>query len=281
MLILFILWILAISATRFGWRAGAWPKKWATLAAGVFCLGLVVGAIMSWRPEWMPEFLIRTTTAYLQGSWFAPFALGLFFIAARQAVIRDEREGLKTRTVLFIKLLSALVLAISTIALVDRLDWYSGVSADMSVEAKVDGDGVVRQSTGYTCGPAACATLLRLAGVDANATERQLAPLCITRRWDGATMLGMAAGLKTVAAPLGWHVRMVRPDWAAFCQMKMPVLTSIRINDATGHAVVVTAVDSQKGVQIADPISGLYWCSEEEFRKKYDQETIALYRDDG
>jgi predicted double-glycine peptidase len=281
MVLLLLLWIFAIAATRIGWNAGAWPKKWATLLAAGFCLGLVAGAAMSWRLEWMPEFLIRPTTAMLQGSWFAPLALGLFFIAARQSVARDEKEGRKTRTVALFKVLSAVVLAISTIGLIDRLDWYSGVSADMSAEGKIDSDGVVRQTTGYTCGPAACATLLRMVGADPNASERQLAPLCITRRWDGATLLGMAAGVKSVAGPGGWHVKLARADWDALNRMKMPVLTSVKINDATGHAVVITGVDSEKGVRIADPISGLYWCSEKEFRARFDQETLSLYRDDG
>lgn len=280
MILLLLLWILAIGTTRLGWCAGAWPKKWATLSAGGFCAALVAGAAMSWRLEWLPEFLIRPTTAILQGSWFAPLALGLFFIAARQSVLRDEKDGRKTRTVALFKVLSAVVLAIATIGLIDRLDWYSGVSADMSAEAKVDADGVVRQSTGYTCGPAACATLLRRMGVDAEATERQLAPLCITRRWDGASMLGMAAGLKSVASPRGWHVRMKHADWETFRQLKRPLLTAVRINDATGHAVVVTDIDSQKGVQVADPISGLYWCPADDFRKKFDHDAISLYRDD-
>ena len=105
-----------------------------------------------------------------------------------------------------LKILTVLVLSVATSFLLECLGWYNGVAADLQPVPMIDKDNVVRQSTAYTCGAAASATLLRRLKIAPEATESQLAPLCMTRRLDGATSLGLAVGLKTIAEPKGWRI---------------------------------------------------------------------------
>ncbi|HYG77908.1 MAG TPA: cysteine peptidase family C39 domain-containing protein [Planctomycetota bacterium] len=279
MTLLAALWICSLAAAALGWRLGSLSKPRATCCAGLVCSVLVVFTIFAWQWHWLPEILIGRTLALLQGSWFAPFAATLFFIAARQARDNPQRPQKEVlRTVRLLELLAAVIMTVASIGLVDRLSWYGGVASDMAPEPRIDDDNIARQSTGYTCGAAACATLLRRLDIDSKATEQQLAPLCITRRYDGATVLGMAAGLKTIAAVRGWRVRMFKPDWTEFCRLKKPLLASVMINKDTGHAIVVCSVDPTRGVEIADPLAGLYWESEERFRQRFANEAVVVYR---
>jgi predicted double-glycine peptidase len=146
------------------------------------------------------------------------------------------------------------------------------------VVPRVDGNGVVRQSTGYTCAAAACATLLRDLGIDPEATEQEMVYLCRTKRRGGATTLGMATGLKAKLAGSPWQLRILEPDWGAFLQIRKPVVCSMEHADWLGHAVVVRGHDSKKGVLVADPLTGLGWWSEERFRDRFKDEAIVIFQ---
>jgi ABC-type bacteriocin/lantibiotic exporter with double-glycine peptidase domain len=89
----------------------------------------------------------------------------------------------------------------------------------------------------------------------------------------------MAAGLKTFAAPRGWRVKIVEPDWEHFRRMQPPMVCAVGVWNV-GHAMVVCAFDDEKGVQVADPIAGLQWYRDEEFRKMFLNEAIVVYKDD-
>jgi ABC-type bacteriocin/lantibiotic exporter with double-glycine peptidase domain len=89
----------------------------------------------------------------------------------------------------------------------------------------------------------------------------------------------MAAGLKAVCGPHGWRVCMYKMDWAGLCRLKLPLLASVMINENTGHAVVLCSIDAGRGVEIADPLIGLYWETEERFKQRFANEVIVVYRE--
>lgn len=276
MLLLPILWFLILLAGAAGWQAGKLPKGVATICAGFFCAILVAGAALAQNASRIPEWMISPIAGYLQSSWFAPPAIALFLIGGRQAIIKAAQEGKPdstNRTLLLLKALAIVAAASATGLAMDQLGWYSGVPADLQA-SNVDENGVVRQTSMYTCGPSAAATLLRKMGIQPDATEAQLAPLCMTRRRDGATTLGIAIGLKTLAAPSGWRVRIVETDWEEFRRLKKPVLAAMN-----EHALVVMQTDPAKGVQVADPMSGMYWRTTSEFRAHFGNIAICVYRD--
>ncbi|MGD0090708.1 MAG: cysteine peptidase family C39 domain-containing protein [Planctomycetota bacterium] len=286
LVLLAALWLLTFFAAALGWRLGARSKTVATALAVLAGLGLVGGAWIARHLSWLPEWAILPLTAYLHGSWFAPPGAFLFLLAARQAQEREKAAaGLQRpagrssarRTVLLLVLLTGVVLIAASNPLLGPPD-IEKCEADLA-NTRVDTDNVVRQTTNYTCGPAACATLLRRTGLDPEATESEMVPLCLTKRWGGASTLGMAVGLKKKVAPLGWHVRIVEPDWEAFKRLRKPALCAMSYLPFINHAVVVCAVEEGR-VQVADPIAGLSCWPENEFRKMFRNEAVVVFRKD-
>src|SRR5262249_10555326 len=137
---------------------------------------------------------------------------------------------------------------------------------------------MVYQSTGYTCAAAACATFLRRTGIDPVATERQMVPLVMTRRWGGATTLGMAVGLRHVAEPKGWRVKIVECSWDELIKLKPPVVCAIKHTALTDHAVVFCRYSEQRGVRIADPLRGMMWLSASEFERDFQGDAVVVYQ---
>jgi len=116
-------------------------------------------------------------------------------------------------------------------------------------------DGVVMQTTSYTCAPASIATLARATGVDTGMTERDVVELMGTTR-EGSTT---SAEMRALRA-LGFHPvyrRGLTPEslavlGPAVLHVDEPVLaTTIR------HAVALLAVDTAaRTVTIGNPLRG-------------------------
>jgi hypothetical protein len=267
-----------------GWRLGA-MKRASYFGAGI-CLMLMAGAYVAHHPALLPAWAIGSIAFFLYTTWYAPFAVALFYLGASNAAQRLPAER-KTRanamrTQAFLLLLSITILSAAVFS-----TWTSSrdVVADIiqanpeAAERTAWPNGVVRQSIGYTCGAAACATLLRRLKIDPPATEPEMAVLCGTRRFDGTSTLGMAMGIKARAAPLGWRVRIMEPDWQEFVRLRKPLACSMSINGSP-HAVVALTVDPVKGVEIADPLGLLLWVPEDEFKREFSNEAVVVFRHD-
>ncbi|HEY3322432.1 MAG TPA: cysteine peptidase family C39 domain-containing protein [Planctomycetota bacterium] len=277
--LLVLLWTLTAAAAWGGWRVGRVPKLPATLVAAAVCGVLVLGAWTAKHPAWLPEPLVCRWSVYLYGSWFAPLGALLFLIGARQAQARYDAANqprLARRQVAAFALLTGVVLGAASNPLLGapRLNECAG-----DPTSNVDADDVVHQTTGYTCGASACATLLRMTGIERHATEAELVPKVMTRRFGGATALGMAVGLKEIVQPKGWRVRIVEVDLKALARLRKPCVCAIRYNVICDHAVVVCKVDPERGVQVADPLGGLSWWSLTQFQERFQNEVIAVYRE--
>jgi predicted double-glycine peptidase len=273
-MLLAILWTCAVLAAIAGWKAGSLSKRTATIVAGVCCVVLVAGAYVSGHEAWIPEALVTPIMVYLQSSWFGPPAVMLFAIAATQG---HDAPGGKRRTGLLAGLTLIVLLAASN-GLLFKPDNLNQ-AGDEPLHA-VDPNGVVRQSTGYTCASAASATLLRRLNIDPAATEYEMVPLCMTKRWGGATTLGTAVGLKRKAEPQGWRVRIVEADWDTLIMLRKPMMCAVKYDAMVDHAVVLCGIDAQQNVQIADPMNGLVNWSRDEFLQRYRGEVIVVFKDD-
>lgn len=115
------------------------------------------------------------------------------------------------------------------------------------LRGRVDADGLCRQSTGWSCGPAAAAMYLDRLGVPA--TEAEMAELCVLRR-DGSTDAGLARGLRRKLP--GRSVRVRAPRYE---ELRAPALVSIVLPGRVGHALLLEDVDAD-GVRVADPGGG-------------------------
>lgn len=275
---------LTICAAVLGWKLGALPKRLATLIASLICLVLVCGAWLAGHPAWLPDWMIVPAIVYLYGCWYAPPAALLFLLAAQQARRRaassNDAKALpgssaRRQTVL----LSALTFFVLVAASNQLLGAPNVDECAPDVGERVDRDDVVRQSTLYTCAGASCATLLRLLKIDPRASEAEMVRLCMTRRFGGATALGMAVGLKAKVEPQGWHVKIVECDWPAFSRLRLPAVCAMRHSPFADHAVVACAVDDERGVQIADPLFGLDWWPADRFKEVFQNEAIVVFRE--
>lgn len=119
------------------------------------------------------------------GNWFPVFA------ALLAATVWSSPSGLIRRAVPVVSL--GLV---SAIALVTP---FVGRQPDCGEAWRGD---ICLQTTPYTCSPASAATLLRAYGIDA--TEREMAELCLTHR--GTNWMGLFRGLSKKTAGSPWKV---------------------------------------------------------------------------
>lgn len=130
-------------------------------------------------------------------------------------------------------------------------------------EAAKDFTNIVAQSTEYTCGPAALATLILQKG-GAVADEIAIAELSGTTEADGTTLLG----LKKAAASLGYDVKIKRWGMSALRSASLPVLVNDRAPDGSAHySVVVAFTDST--VRLADTKLGNIEFDLSDFAKTY------------
>lgn len=135
-----------------------------------------------------------------------------------------------------------------------------------------DLDGVCRQSSLYTCTPAAAAMLLRLNNVPAD--ESEMADLCLTRR--GTTWLGLFRGLILKTQGLPVRVRVVECTWDELTdKINGPAILSVGIDPSqtynpayvedwgwhpgVRHSVLLRDIDQNGNVLVADPAVGLEW----------------------
>jgi predicted double-glycine peptidase len=268
------LWLIAGLAAATGWFMGSFSRKTASIIAAATCLFLVAGTYLSMHPTLLPSAIMYPALLKLYESWFAPPALLILALTFRQS----QRGNTRVRfSPLATSAFGAAVLITASVMLLQRHYAFESVAQDLR-RPRVDRNGVVRQSTNYTCAAAACATLLRRLDVEPDASERELAPICGTRRNDGAPSLGMAVALNSIAAPKGWNVRLMMPDWDELCRMKMPVVVSVKYSAKRNHALVVCDVNPKRGVLVADPSHGLYWESAETFKRKFNHEAVAVFQ---
>jgi predicted double-glycine peptidase len=139
----------------------------------------------------------------------------------------------------------------------------------------IDRNGVCRQSTNYTCGPAAAVTALRAVGIDA--TEADLAVAAHTNRATGTEPDVLAAVLADRYASQGLHVE-YRPF--AHCgdlPRGRPVIALINYQFVVDHYVTILDV-TDSTVLVGDPVSGRTRVSHADFERDWRGVGIVLSR---
>jgi hypothetical protein len=131
-------------------------------------------------------------------------------------------------------------------------------------------EGVCIQSSHSTCGAAAAATLLRVAGIDAS--ESEMADLCLTRT-HGTTFHGLYRGLSLKTAGTHWRVEIVRSSLDALRTSDRPILLNVGLprdtagidpryerdwgwTPGTSHSVVLFRFLPDDKMEVGDPAVG-------------------------
>lgn len=143
------------------------------------------------------------------------------------------------------------------------------------LQTLVDGNGVCRQTTDYTCGPASAVTALRKLGL--RAEEGEIAVLSGTTFSTGTEPDILADSLREQYGPDGLSV-----EYRAFkdiSELKQAGLTLavIKFSFLVDHYVTVLNVTDSK-VIVGDPIFGLDTMSCDEFRQKWRFTGVVLKR---
>ncbi|MEM9414138.1 MAG: cysteine peptidase family C39 domain-containing protein [Planctomycetota bacterium] len=133
--------------------------------------------------------------------------------------------------------------------------------------------GEVLQSQDYSCVPAACATSLRLLGIDTD--EAEMARLTETRPGSGATLIRAMHGLEQRLADEGLQPQLIEPDYEQLMVLPTPVLTPLQYEPARLHMVSILNVN-RLGVYVADPAVGIEFIPRARFEEIYRRQAIAF-----
>lgn len=140
--------------------------------------------------------------------------------------------------------------------------------------ASGDGNALdVLQSQDYSCVPAACATSLRLLGVQTD--EEEMARLTETRPGNGATLLRAMRGLEVRLEQEGMRPRVLQADYDQLIHLPTPVLTPLQYEATRLHMVTLLRIRAD-GVYVADPATGIEFIRREQFEEVYRRRVIAF-----
>lgn len=136
-------------------------------------------------------------------------------------------------------------------------------------------DGVCRQNTDYTCGPAAAVTGLRRLGLKAE--EGELAVLAHTSTASGTPPDVLAAVLNERFGPQGLHAELRRFKDVSELRGLGPTLVIVKFSLLLDHWLCVLDVTDTE-VVVGDPLSGLNRLSLQEFNDRWRHIGVVLKR---
>lgn len=271
-------------------------ESWGHLAVAV--AAAAVGAWLAWdsrqRPAWAFASLYAAGLV-LVGAWalnarlpvlaagclpellvsgpdrFAVAALGALLVLATPCMrLRPERRRLP-----LLALASVLALLVGVVPVVSAARAATRLAA---LEDAWFADGVCRQQTDYTCGPAAAATGLRLVGL--RTTEREVALLARTSPADGTPPGVLLGALRQRFTGQGLNADLVRFADLATLGKAGPALVLVRMGSWVDHWVCVREVTAGH-VVVGDPLAGWQRRSHDEFLAEWRRVGIVLRRTGG
>lgn len=238
-----------------GWWLGKKSKRAAliTVAFGLFFV--LLRAVFRYVP--VVEFSLVSFDAYalIRPWWAIPFGMLVLGVGTTQMSTPLARKGVGVFAV-------ALLLAS-----VQRL-WKTATFDPSTVTGVVSTrTGVCEQTTNYTCGAAAAATLLQHCGVAAS--EREMAELSWTNSLTGTDEFCVARGLRRKLVDSGRRVQLTHGDWEELSRRVEPCMVTVRWSFLIDHWVVVREAKGER-VLVADPLSaGVQLYTKAEFLQKW------------
>lgn len=182
-LTLFAFKLTAAAGQRLSW----WQRN--VLAVAIVS-GMVVYARLLWQNTLLVNWLAFSNLVIL-GNWFPLFLGALAGVVVGMRGLHWLRRG-------------SVVAVLAAFALFAVMHPLVGTAPRCESQTTPLGD--CRQTTPYTCSAAAAASLLQLHGIEA--TEQEMAELCLTRH--GTSWLGLYRGLKLKTQGTPWDVDLVR-----------------------------------------------------------------------
>ncbi len=144
-----------------------------------------------------------------------------------------------------------------------------------SIQTAIDDAGICRQSTDYSCGPAAAVTALRRLGV--TAAEGELAILAHTTSIAGTPPDSLCKAIEQRHGAEGIRCAYRRFGSIAELRGQEPVIAVVKFAFLVDHYVTVLGV-SEAGVEVGDPLEGRQLLSERQFLDKWRKGGITVRR---
>lgn len=144
------------------------------------------------------------------------------------------------------------------------------------LRTRLDSDGICRQTTYYTCGPAAAVTALGKLGLSAD--EGELAVLSYSSPFIGTLPACLSSALQNRYGAAG--LRCKYRSFSSIDQLRDSGVTLVVVKDAflTDHCLAVLEVTDYM-VVVADPVTGTKSVPREQFEKVWRFSGIVLERD--
>jgi predicted double-glycine peptidase len=143
------------------------------------------------------------------------------------------------------------------------------------LKTTISKDGICKQTTGYTCGPAAAVTILRQLGIEAQESELAIASKCTIK--NGTTNEMLASAIKKLYGKKGIDCSIRHFDSIDQLKDICPMIAAIKLSPVVGHYTVVLEVTDDK-VITGDPGYGKKEWSCENFKKKWYSDGIIIKR---
>ena len=244
---------LFAAAAAFGLWAGGRRRALApVVTAACLCL-LTLRVFFRYFPE--VEYALLPWDAYIaiHAWWFFPCAFIALGVGARRMKRRGQRVALLALAgFVFLFALERLIL--------------NAVFDPSTCKGKPAADGVCIQSTPYTCGAAAAATLLNRNGVAAD--EAEMARLCRANAFTGTDALDVCSGIREKLAGTGRCVRLERSGWRSLLSLGRPAMVLLKSGFLVDHWVVVLEARPD-GVLLSNPAAGRVALKPEDFKKRW------------
>jgi len=272
-------WIETVTACLLA-LAGAWlgvflsRKRKPLLLAGYSIPMALVGLAIASR--WYPEIALHRSLSWLlegQRRW----AL-LGFTAP--AVLLALRSGLGRRSErVWVTILASILVGY---ALSPFIVFAAVRGRLLALPTRLDPNGVCRQGTGYTCGPAAAVTALRRLGFEAE--EGELAALFRTTPTSGTGVETLVLRLRDRYGSSGLSVEYRRfddvgdlPVRSGPAEEEVCTILPVRHGILVDHYVTVLGRDEER-VTVGDPLVGLRMVSRDELRRWWRSSGVVLRR---
>lgn len=233
-MLLFAFLLIALATMFASYRLARRGPGVAKGATAALCGMLVARFVLALRPDWEWALFPWPDYAYAQGFTVYALAAVFFAVAAASLHVRWNR--------FVVVCVGVSVLCHGAI----RHAWlaWPEVHGD---ERFAGADHHLRQSTHYTCGPAACAAALSHCGV--KISERELAAACLTRRV-GSNLFDLYRGIVcTLHDPrFAVSIEDLTPE-----QLVAQDQVVVGSNASRGHALCVAVVRGE--ITVHDPLA--------------------------
>jgi hypothetical protein len=261
---------VAVLCWRAGRAAGRRMRRGRAEALAAACLLATGGLVVLWG--WYPDLLrplAHSPVVHFEFTNYLPTAAAFFGIAFELVPRPETRRALAGFTFVF-----GAVGAYHAVLAADAAT-HPHLSP---APAPAGRHGIFVQTSGWSCGAAAAATLVHFHGI--RSSEREMAELCRTYAGRGTSWLRFVRGieerLRRSRSPLRLEAR-ARVSADAMAAGPFPFLAAVKHGPLFNHAVVVTGRGAEGTWLVGDPITGgVEPYSDEEFRRRFLGEAFWL-----